>query len=154
MAASKTRAGDAVHGSPFVRGSVETDERFGDATAAGDFDGDGFDDLAIGDWGATIDTFKAAGQVHIVYCGPSGLTIFGSGLGVGDFNNDGRAGIAIGVQGETLRAVPPNNPIAGRASGVEQVLHRELAPGQRDGRDERLLRGHLIATPRTRMCEG
>jgi FG-GAP repeat protein len=220
---------DVFYGSPFVsrfsndqflsnatpgmRGSPEYSERFGDATAAGDFNGDGFDDLAIGDWGATIDTFKAAGQVHILYGGPSGLTmtgyqhvdeavagvennpqpddefgralaagdvngdgmddlvvgvprknlggasnagavhvfeggaggltfnndlffrqgssflgdsadaedIFGSGLGVGDFNNDGRADIAIGVQGETLRDVPPNNPITD--SGAFHILY-------------------------------
>jgi hypothetical protein len=220
---------DVFYGSPFINrfsrdqflsnatpgmaGNVEYAERFGDATAAGDFDGDGFDDLAIGDWGATIDTFKAAGQVHILYGGPSGLTmsgyqhvdeatagvesnpqpqdqfgralaagdvngdgmddlvvgvprknlggasnagavhvfeggasgltfnndlffrqgssflgdsadnedIFGSGLGVGDFNHDGRADIAIGVQGETLRDVPPNNPIA--ESGAFHILY-------------------------------
>src|SRR4051794_35311376 len=84
---------DVFYGSPFVtrfsddqflsnatpgmRGAPEYGERFGDATAAGDFDGDGFDDLAIGDWGATIDTFKAAGQVHILYGGPGGLTMTG-----------------------------------------------------------------------------
>ncbi|MCU1430189.1 MAG: hypothetical protein JWL83_4189 [Actinomycetia bacterium] len=55
-----------------------TNARFGQNTAYGDFNRDGYDDLAIGEFGATIDTFVAAGQVHIIYGSPSGLNPEGS----------------------------------------------------------------------------
>ncbi len=37
-----------------IPGEAEAGGRFGDDTAAGDFNGDGFDDLATGAWGDTV----------------------------------------------------------------------------------------------------
>ncbi|MEZ4390394.1 MAG: FG-GAP and VCBS repeat-containing protein [Polyangiales bacterium] len=82
------------------RGGTEfwdRDRTFGYSTAAGDYDGDGFDDLAIGDPGSFMSSyFPRRGSVHIIFGGPTisnlrRLIIFGesgydtepNGLGVG-----------------------------------------------------------------------
>jgi|GEM_PF-1210829 len=91
--------------------------QFGFALSAGDFNGDGRDDLAIG-----IPYGGKGGSVAILYGSPAGLTSVGSqyidqdtdgmsgaaeggdrfgwSLASGRFNNDGFADLAIGVPGE------------------------------------------------------
>jgi len=94
-------------------------ERFGEALAAGDFDGDGYDDLAVGapsDFGAnrgsvTVLHGDAGGLLpyegYWVTQGGAGIPDviedgdeFGAALTTGDFNGDGRDDLAIGVPGE------------------------------------------------------
>ncbi|MDZ4700523.1 MAG: FG-GAP-like repeat-containing protein [Rhodothermales bacterium] len=104
--------------------TAEEADRLGDAAVAGDFNGDGFADLAIGVPGEEIDGLVDAGAVHVLYGSASGLTetdmqfwtqndrgtpnAAGAGDGVGtslvagDFNGDGFDDLAIGVPGETL----------------------------------------------------
>ncbi|GMU63768.1 MAG: hypothetical protein AMXMBFR36_00420 [Acidobacteriota bacterium] len=103
--------------------SPEPGDRFGEALTAGDFNGDGFDDLAVGapreDGGPGSDDI---GQVSVVYGGAGGLTAtgvehlweellfgggtsepfdnFGRSLVAGDFDADGIEDLAIGVSGE------------------------------------------------------
>ena len=90
----------------------ETERRpgyFGAALAAGDLDGDGFDDLAIGapKWFAGPTSF---GAVAVVYGGPLGLDLarkrvvswsgseaFGAALTSGDFDGDGLEDLAVGA---------------------------------------------------------
>ena len=66
--------------SPGVPGGAEPDDSFGLALAVGDFDGDGFADLAVGvpfeDLGANVD----AGAVNVLYGTASRLTGTGSQL--------------------------------------------------------------------------
>jgi hypothetical protein len=105
-------------------GTSVTGENFGDAMAAGDFDGDGRDDLAIGASEATVGGVVATGYVQIVYGTMAGLSAagtqfmhqntsgvldsneeddgFGTALVSGDYNNDGRNDLAIGVSGEEV----------------------------------------------------
>src|SRR5919197_316629 len=56
---------------------AEAGDEFGSAVATGDFNGDGFTDLAVGvpleDVGATLD----AGAVNVLYGSPTGLTATG-----------------------------------------------------------------------------
>ena len=59
--------------------------QFGSALAAGDFNGDGFGDLAVGAPGQTIGGSFAAGVVIVLYGTASGLTSSGSQL----FDQDG-----------------------------------------------------------------
>lgn len=112
---------------PGLTGGSETGDLFGSAVACGDFDGDGYDDLAIGSRGEDVDGKKRAGAVRIINGKPRGLSEtrvttltqataglataveqgdrFGASLAVGDFNGDGYDDLAIGVPGEALRRI-------------------------------------------------
>lgn len=107
-----------------IADAEEEDDLFGGSLAAGDFDGDGFDDLAISAEGETVGTRHDAGAVHVIYGSASGLNFnrsqywtqnstgiadacesgdwFGSTLATGDFNNDGLLDLVIGVAGESI----------------------------------------------------
>ncbi len=106
-------------------GTPEASEDFGSALAAGDFDADGFDDLAIGVPFESLasNTIKAAGSLAVVYGSAEGLDqvrsrgfsqrgpikgraeigdVFGEVLAAGDFNGDGADDLAVGVPQESL----------------------------------------------------
>ncbi len=108
--------------SPGIGGVLEPDDWFGEALEAGDFNGDGFADLAIGvsseDVGMAID----AGNLTILFGTAGGLTgigsetfneagaggtvsahhLFGFALASGDFDDDAHADLAVGASGEVL----------------------------------------------------
>ena len=63
--------------SPGVPGAAESYDRFGTALAAGDINGDGRDDLAIGAPGEAIGKVEEAGAVTILYGGVGGLRTTG-----------------------------------------------------------------------------
>jgi hypothetical protein len=87
--------------SPGIAGGAEPDDIFGEAVAAGDFNGDTRADLAIG---APLEN-AGAGVVHVLYgSSPGGLTATGSQLW--SQNSPGIAGGAedFDVFGETLAA--------------------------------------------------
>lgn len=97
-------------------------EGFGSALAAGDFDNDGVDDLAIGapntpEGGRAYIMFGQAGYglntpgshfVTLAYAGQVGNSSskFGSALAAGDLNCDGNEDLAIGAPGQTVALVP------------------------------------------------
>ena len=109
-----------------VQGVVEDHDFFGHALTAGDFDGDGLDDLAIAAVGEDVDGFADAGAVHVLFGDSAGLTdvgnqlwdqnsagvpdpvegneLFGLALAAGDFSGDGFADLAIGAPGESIGA--------------------------------------------------
>jgi len=110
-----------------IAGKAEVGDSFGGALATGDFNGDGFSDLAIGVAGEDLQTANGnvedTGSVHIVYGSRSGLNHaatqllnqnsdgmpgvaerldrFGGALAAGDFNGDGFGDLAIGAGGES-----------------------------------------------------
>ena len=114
---------------PGFIGAVEEGDRLGDELSAGDFNGDGITDLAIGagleDIGSVID----AGAVYVLYGQPGniGLTTtnmqlfsqntpgfidaveesdrLGTALSAGDFNGDGVTDLAIGTSREDIGSV-------------------------------------------------
>jgi hypothetical protein len=89
------------------------------ATVYGDFNHDGYTDMAVGIPGYTVNGLVGAGAVEIFYGGPNGLSAtpnlvltensanvikkskagdqFGFSVAVGDFNGDGFADVAIGA---------------------------------------------------------
>lgn len=94
-----------------VPGTAETDDLFGVDTAYGDFDGDGYDDLAVGAPGEDVGSDKDGGTAVILWGSASGLkggtTVkdprptkhdqFGGPLEAGDFNGDHKDDLAIGT---------------------------------------------------------
>ena len=126
-----------------IQGTEEIQELFGYSLAAGDFDGDGFDDLAIGVPFDNYGGFDDTGGVNVLYgSSPNGLTgsgdqlinqdygsilddcetsdHFGKALAEGDFNGDGRDDLAIGAPMEDI--FDDNNGMAavlyGTAAGL------------------------------------
>ncbi|OON30148.1 MULTISPECIES: FG-GAP and VCBS repeat-containing protein [unclassified Micromonospora] len=98
---------------------------FGTALAAGDFNGDGYDDLVIGDSDEVDPRNRThAGGVWVIPGSASGLVVgaaghfnqsspnvqgepesydrFGGALATGDINGDGRDDLAIGAYGEAI----------------------------------------------------
>ncbi|HXJ66141.1 MAG TPA: hypothetical protein VNN79_20455 [Actinomycetota bacterium] len=110
-----------------VRGVAETNDWFGDALAGGDFNDDGFGDLAIGADHESFAAGFAVGALAVFYGSASGLQFtspndqlfrqnaagvrgheeagdaFGTSVTSGDFNADGVDDVAVGVphEGET-----------------------------------------------------
>lgn len=108
-----------------IVGALEEDDFFGEALATGDFDGDGFADLAIGVPGEDVGAVANAGAVNVVYGSANGLSTapdttanaiwtqgdlgssqdeasdeFGHALTAGDWNDDGRDDLAVGAPRE------------------------------------------------------
>jgi hypothetical protein len=104
-----------------VLGTAQEDDHFAGALAFGDFNGDGFDDLAVGAPGED----DGAGFVHVFYSNGFVLALtgqqlfgqddlpgadegaedgdeFGAALAAGDFNHDGRDDLAVGSPGEDV----------------------------------------------------
>ena len=114
----------------------QSDDFFGFALTAGDFNNDGIEDLAIGVPGEDKDT----GAVNVIYGGPDGLAApggqvwgqnsagivslpeedecFGIALAAGDFNNDGFEDLAIGVPEEDVGGI-----LGERNAGAVNVLY-------------------------------
>jgi FG-GAP repeat len=106
--------------SPGVPGNPEEGDSFGQALASGDFDTDGFADLAVGVPSEGIGTARAAGAVNVLYGSAGGLTGsgsqlftqvggaveagdgFGWALAAGDFDHDGFADVAVGAPFEAV----------------------------------------------------
>jgi hypothetical protein len=107
---------------PGISGESENVDYFGFSLAAGNFDDDAFDDLAISVIWEGSDFDIRNGRVIALYGSGTGLSaaraqsfdqdtsgmdgscedydIFGSTMAVGDFNGDGRDDLVVGVPGE------------------------------------------------------
>jgi hypothetical protein len=107
--------------SPNVEDTAEQGDEFGLTLAAGDFNGDGFADLAIGASHESVGVVADAGGVNVLYGSPSGLSAtavpdqfwtqdspnvediaeqddeFGVSVAAADFGNSSHADLAIGA---------------------------------------------------------
>jgi len=122
-----------------VLDNAESGDLFGSSLAAGDFDGDVYDDLAIGVPGEDLvsdgNNHGNAGAVNVLYGGDGGLSIledefwnqgsslvagtmesgdaFGASLAAGDFDNDDFVDLAIGAPTEAIQVGDENRSGAG-----------------------------------------
>lgn len=107
-----------------IEESQDESDHFGESLTTGDFDGDGYTDLAVGVPGEVLTGF-GDGAVNVIYGSRDGLSAagdqvwhqgspgvpedpmsaeqFGKGLAAGDFNRDGYGDLAIGAPFEDLK---------------------------------------------------
>jgi hypothetical protein len=141
---TRERAQSFVPG-PCCQTPAATELYFGNTVARGDFNEDGFDDLAIAAHGATVDGEQAAGRVAVLPGSADGTTLagqavydqlvlgdepeledfFGSALATGDWNGDGADDLAIGVPGD--------NTDDGGSAGSVYILYGNDAQGGAPG---------------------
>ena len=100
-----------------TQGNPEPIDLFGFAVAKGDFNADGFTDLAVGAPSEDVGAAGLAGAVNVFYGSAAGLPAtsqvrlqgnpensdrFGSALDAGLFNDDDVLDLAVGAPGETV----------------------------------------------------
>jgi hypothetical protein len=119
-----TQVDQSMTGMPGAPGALQAGNLFGASLTSGDFDADGYADLAIGAPQATVAGHAKAGSVTVVYGGSHGIGVaravsitedtsgidgsseasdrFGWGLAAGDVTGDGRDDLAITAEGEAV----------------------------------------------------
>ncbi len=153
-----TSAGLAGHGEQFwtqgsgIGDAPATGDGFGTSVATGDFDRDGYTDLAIGVPFDNLSGMGNAGEVDVVYGSPAGLSAagaqswtlntggvpgvagsgdqFGESVAVGDFDGDGFADLAIGTPGNDLGVIHNGGSVTivyGGATGLTDLGSQTLS---------------------------
>ena len=120
---TSTSSGSFHQNTPGIPSAVEANDLFGYSLSAGDVNGDGYDDLAVGSPGEKMGRSTNAGIAHILYGSVNGVKgsrasvfyqgmrgwpgkaetndRFGEAVALGDLNGDGTADLAVGVPGES-----------------------------------------------------
>ena len=146
------RQGSVITGT--IKGVPEADDRFGTALAYGDFNADGYDDLAVGVPGETTGSATESGTVQVIYGSSTGLQgglngrddlllrqglnflpgtpesfdWFGYSLAAGDLNGDGYDDLAIGapLENETVGNDGVVHVLFGGSTGLTMSLTQVL----------------------------
>jgi FG-GAP repeat protein len=159
--------------SPGVPSQAEVVERFGSAVAAGDFDGDGKFDLAIGVPGEEVGGSNSAGAINVLYGTAGGLATNGTqfwtqaspgiledpepgdywagALSAGDWGDDGKADLAASSIYESYGSATYAggvNVLYGAASGLTVTGNQfwtQDSPGVRDQAETDDFFGYAVA---------
>lgn len=124
------------------------------ARPGSDFNGDGYQDLAIGAQGGTVGGLRGAGYVTVLYGSKKGLDPargevvtqagdgvpddpeegdgFGHSVAAGDFNGDGFADLAIGATGESIEGNSSPGSVTVLFGGTEGLGRGYLITGEQE----------------------
>lgn len=154
--AGLTAAGNQLRyvGASGIPGVLETNDRFGFSLAIGDFNADGYKDLAVGTPYESVDSTAEAGVVHVINGSPGGLSNlgvdlfsqdsdgvagvvheydhFGYALASGDFNGNRIADLAIGAQDDYKTSLEPVGSVTvlyGSSTGLPNGALSEIIYG-------------------------
>ncbi|MFF4504630.1 FG-GAP-like repeat-containing protein [Streptomyces sp. NPDC001401] len=132
-------------GSP---GTAETGDAFASDTAYADFNGDGYDDLAVGSPGEDVGSDVDGGGLAILWGSASGITgkgvtvadpaptahdYWGKNLAAGDFDGDGKADLAVGSSASTIYVFKGGFNSSGTAGGRYTVKPAIQSGGDANG---------------------
>jgi hypothetical protein len=139
-------------------GTREAADDFGEVLVSGDFDGDGYDDLAIGvpdEEAGTGGGDVESGEVKVAFGAAGGFDLvrsqrftqgvmsggetsqvgdnFGAALAAGDFNHDGRDDLAIAAPGEGIATADGQDGhvlvMLGKPLGLDRLSARPIIAG-------------------------